>query len=135
MTTKSERRGLDPPEQDMNKGTTMPAASERNIVNGYPKGARGAFDVYFSADVETDGSIPGPYSMLSFALVYAGAYDGTTFYRPPSYDKTFYTELRPISDAFEQEALNVNGLDRDRLLVQGEDPVIAMSTAADWVRE
>lgn len=28
-------------------------------------------DVYFSADVETDGPIPGPFSILSFALVYA----------------------------------------------------------------
>jgi len=31
-------------------------------------------EVYFSADVETDGPIPGPFSMLSFALVYAGRY-------------------------------------------------------------
>ncbi len=29
-------------------------------------------DVYFSADVETDGPIPGPFSILSFALVFAG---------------------------------------------------------------
>src|SRR5512133_818869 len=35
-------------------------------------------DVYFSADVETDGPIPGPYSMLSFALVPAGVFDGQT---------------------------------------------------------
>lgn len=111
----------------------MSPAAERNTVLGYPKSARGGFDVYFSADVETDGSIPGPYSMLSFALVYAGAYDGTTFYRPPSYDRTFYRELKPISANFEQEALNVNGLDRERLLHEGEDPSIAMSAAADWV--
>ena len=26
-------------------------------------------DVYFSADIETDGPIPGPFSMLSFAIV------------------------------------------------------------------
>ena len=36
-----------------------------------------ATDVYFSADVETDGPIPGPYSILSFAIVYAGSFDGT----------------------------------------------------------
>lgn len=29
-------------------------------------------DLYFSADVETDGPIPGPYSMLSFGIVFAG---------------------------------------------------------------
>ncbi|MGE3671704.1 MAG: hypothetical protein AB7K71_18685 [Polyangiaceae bacterium] len=44
-------------------------------------------DVYFSADVETDGPIPGPYSMLSFALVYAGSVDGRRFQRPPSDDR------------------------------------------------
>ena len=53
-------------------------------------------DVYFSADVETDGPIPGPYSLLSFALVYAGRFDGTSFERPRSLDRTFYKELRPI---------------------------------------
>ena len=36
-------------------------------------------DAYFSADVETDGPIPGPFSMLSFALVYAGTFDGDRF--------------------------------------------------------
>jgi len=92
-------------------------------------------DVYFSADVETDGSIPGPFSMLSFALVYAGAYDGTTFYKPPAYERSFYVELKPISDQFEQEALDVNGLDRQRLATEGEDPVVAMTAAAKWVRD
>ena len=43
-------------------------------------------DVYFSADVETDGPIPGPYSVLSFALVFAGTYDGSLFSRPTRYD-------------------------------------------------
>jgi hypothetical protein len=42
----------------------------------------GNVDSYFSADVETDGPIPGPYSMLSFALVYAGSFDGAKFSRP-----------------------------------------------------
>lgn len=68
-------------------------------------------DVYFSADVETDGPIPGPYSMLSFALVYAGRFDGKQFSRPTDYLKhVFYRELRPISIDFDPEALSVNGL-------------------------
>lgn len=92
-------------------------------------------DVYFSADVETDGPIPGPYSMLSFALVYAGEFDGTTFKRPGQYDETFYEELRPISEDFQDEALQVNGLDRDRLKVEGAEPGVAMDRAADWVRK
>ena len=91
-------------------------------------------DVYFSADVETDGPIPGPYSMLSLALVYAGRFDGERFERPATYTETFYRELRPISEAFEPEAMAVNGLDRDRLLQTGEDPADAMTAASEWVR-
>src|SRR5262249_6712663 len=92
-------------------------------------------DVYFSADVETDGPIPGPYSMMSFALVYAGKFDGTTFERPSNLNLTFYRELRPISDQFELEALRVNGLDRERLRLEGETPEIAMTAAANWIRK
>jgi hypothetical protein len=91
-------------------------------------------DVYFSADVETDGPIPGPFSMLSFGLVLAGAFDGETFTRPAHYGETFYRELRPISNDFQAEALRVNGLDRDRLVKEGESPTSAMTDAARWVR-
>jgi hypothetical protein len=61
----------------------------------------GRVDTYFSADIETDGPIPGPYSMLSFALVYAGTFDGKTFVRPENYNKVLYRELKPISQEFE----------------------------------
>ena len=54
-------------------------------------------DVYFSADVETDGAIPGPFSMLSFGLVLAGTFDGERFARPTQYEHTFYREIKPIS--------------------------------------
>lgn len=94
-----------------------------------------ATDAYFSADVETDGPIPGPYSMLSFAIVYAGSFDGARFVRPERYDRAFYRELRPISDSFDPEALSVNGLDRNRLLLNGESPGRAMTDAARWVRQ
>ncbi len=90
-------------------------------------------DAYFSADIETDGPIPGPYSILSFALVYAGSFDGKRFSRPEKYDQIFYRELAPISDAFEEEALRVNGLDRDRLTREGAAPKNAMEEAFDWV--
>jgi hypothetical protein len=92
-------------------------------------------DIYFSADVETDGPIPGPFSILSFALVYAGSFDGHRFERPASYEQTFYRELRPISDGFEPEALLVNGLDRERLCREGMLPQTAMREARDWVRK
>jgi hypothetical protein len=95
---------------------------------------QGPVDAYFSADVETDGPIPGPYSMLSFALVFAGTYDGKNFRRPQVYDRVFYSEIKPISAEFEEEALRVNGLDRDRLILEGEEPASAMVKSAKWVQ-
>lgn len=104
------------------------------VVQGYPDTFGKKVDVYFSVDVETDGPIPGPFSMLSFAIVYAGAFDGQTFFRPTAYDAGFYAELKPISENFEQEALDVNGLDRARLALTGRSPTEAMTNAAEWVR-
>jgi hypothetical protein len=91
-------------------------------------------DVYFSADVETDGPIPGPFSMLSLGLVLAGTFDGKTFSRPTHYEQSFYRELRPISSDFQMKALQVNGLDRERLLNEGVLPVDAMTEASRWIR-
>ncbi len=91
-------------------------------------------DLYISADVETDGPIPGPYSMLSFGLAVVGSYDGHRLDRRPPGGETFYRELRPISDRFQDEALAVNGLDRDRLIERGMAPEQAMEEAAQWVR-
>jgi hypothetical protein len=90
-------------------------------------------DVYFSADIETDGPIPGEFSMLSFAFVAAGAFDGEEFSRS-SFETNFYRELRPISENFQQEALAVNGLDRGQLLAKGGDPALVMTEASDWIR-
>jgi len=71
--------------------------------------------------------------MLSFAMVPAGRYDGEHFTAPTSYDDIFYAELRPISSSFQPEALAVNGLDRERLQLSGEDPAIVMTRAAAWI--
>jgi hypothetical protein len=106
--------------------------------NGYEDTVRRAesrVDAYFSADVETDGPIPGPYSMLSFGIVYAGSFDGKKFHRPRDYDRTFYKELRPISNQFQAEALRVNGLDRARLESQGEEPAVCMDLASNWIKQ
>ena len=90
-------------------------------------------DIYFSADVETDGPIPGPFSMLSFAMVYAGCFDGVRFERPKTFEHSFYGEIRPISDKFDPEALRVNGLDRGRLCQDGRDPADVMTEASEWI--
>lgn len=104
-------------------------------MSGSATSTAGLRDVYFSVDVETDGPIPGEFSMLSVALVYAGSYDGTSFEGPPRYDTFFERTLKPISERFEQEALDVNGLDRSALLESGGDPSRVMAEAAAWIEQ
>ncbi|HVM78746.1 MAG TPA: 3'-5' exoribonuclease [Stellaceae bacterium] len=103
-------------------------------IEGPDEQLENGVDAYFSADVETDGPIPGPFSMLSFALVYAGSFDGRRFKRPANYERRIYKELRPISKNFEEEALRVNGLDRARLCSHGEVPQRAMTDTFGWVK-
>ena len=79
-------------------------------------------ELYVAVDVEADGPIPGPYSMLSLGMAVTG--------RP---NMTFYTELRPISEQFVPEALTVSGLDRDQLLRTAPAAADAMRAARDWV--
>lgn len=79
-------------------------------------------ELFVAADVEADGPIPGPYSMISLGLAVVG--------RP---DLQFYTELRPISDTWDPEALAVSGLDRERLLREAPPPEEAMAAATRWV--
>jgi len=81
-------------------------------------------ELYVAVDVEADGPIPGPYSMLSLGMAVAG--------RP---ELTFYTELRPISDDFVPEALAVSGLDRERLLREAPTAEDAMAAAARWIND
>jgi DNA polymerase III epsilon subunit-like protein len=92
-------------------------------------------EVYISLDIEADGPIPGPYSMISFGLAVCGTFDGRTFEPVDPAERTFYAELKPISNDFVPDALAVSGLDRDRLLVEGRDPADAMDAAAAWVAE
>lgn len=92
-------------------------------------------DVFFSADIESDGPVPGAYSMLSFALVVAGRFDGVRFEPPASYDDALELELRPVTARFDAKALAVSGLSRERLLREGREPGEAMREAAGWVRE
>lgn len=79
-------------------------------------------ELYIATDVEADGPIPGPYSMISLGMAVAG--------RP---DLVFYTELKPISDEFVPEALAVSGLDRERLIREAPTPADAMNAAAKWI--
>ncbi|MET8296689.1 exonuclease [Streptomyces sp. NPDC005180] len=90
-------------------------------------------EFYVSVDVEADGPMPGPYSMSSFGMAVAGVRDGGGFRPVDPGERTFYAELKPISDAYDPEALAVGGLDRELLVREGREPGEAMNAAARWI--
>ena len=90
-------------------------------------------DLYISVDVEADGPIPGPYSMLAIGLCVAGRFDGGAYERSEPSEKTLYLELAPISATFDEEALSVSKLDRAELVHNGLDPHAAMSRIGQWI--
>ena len=61
---------------------------------------------YIMVDVEADGPIPGDYSMVCFGAIVV----------EPSLDRTFYGRLKPISDKWIPEALQVSGFTREETL-------------------
>lgn len=77
---------------------------------------------YIMVDVESDGPIPGDYSMISFGAVKV---DGTL-------DKTFYGRLKPVSDKFIPEALAVSGHTRAETLAF-DDPKKVMNDFSNWI--
>ena len=79
-------------------------------------------ELYVATDIEADGPIPGPYSMLSLGMAVVGRQE-----------MQFYTEMKPISDEFIQQALEVSGLDRDQLKRDAPTPEEAMASACKWV--
>lgn len=92
-----------------------------------------AGDTYFSVDVETDGPIPGPYSMLAFGIAVAGTFDGVTFTAHDPAEDTFYRELRPTGSQIDLDALRASRLDRDHLLRAGDEPSRALLDAKEWI--
>jgi hypothetical protein len=90
---------------------------------------------YVSVDIEADGPIPGPYSMLSLGAAVAGTQDAGGFTAADPERQTFYRELRPITEEFVPQALAVSGLDRERLCRDGAEPAVALAEFTGWVRE
>ena len=79
---------------------------------------------YVMVDVESDGPIPGDYSMVSFGAVIV----------EPALDRTFYGKLKPISDKFIPEALAVSGFAREETLAFDE-PASVMEAFRSWLGE
>ena len=77
---------------------------------------------FIMVDVESDGPIPGDFSMISFGAVLVNE----------QLDKTFYGRLKPISDKYIPEALAVSGHTREETL-SFEDPAKVMQQFKDWI--
>lgn len=78
---------------------------------------------YIMVDVESDGPIPGDYSMISFGAVLVDE----------KLDKIFYGKLKPVSDKFIPEALAVSGFTREDVL-SFEDPEKVMNDFSAWLK-
>ncbi|MFF7452356.1 MULTISPECIES: exonuclease [unclassified Streptomyces] len=91
--------------------------------------------LYISVDIEADGPIPGPYSMISLGAAVAGVQDSEGFTPADPEQRTFYRELKPISTEFVPEALAVSGLDRELLCARGAEPAVALAEFSAWVGE
>ena len=78
---------------------------------------------YFMVDVEADGPIPGEYSMISLGVIIV----------EPQLDRTFYGQLRPISERWQPKALSVSGFSRDDTL-EFDAPEEVMKNLAQWVQ-
>jgi hypothetical protein len=61
---------------------------------------------YIMVDVESDGPIPGDYSMVCFGAVVV----------EEGLNRTFYGRLRPVSERYIPEALAVSGFSREQTL-------------------
>ena len=77
---------------------------------------------YIMVDIEADGPIPGDYSMVCFGAIVV----------EPSLKKTFYGQLKPISEEWIPQALNVSGFSREETL-QFDEPKSVMETFGNWL--
>ena len=79
---------------------------------------------YIMVDIESDGPIPGDYSMIAFGAVLVDE----------NLDKTFYGKLKPISDRFIPDALKVSGFSREETL-DFDEPEQVMRDFERWLKE
>jgi len=79
---------------------------------------------FFVVDVEADGPIPGDYSMTELGAVLV----------EPGLTRTFYAQIKPISEKWVPEALAISGKTREEVL-KFNDPETEMKRFATWVKE
>lgn len=79
---------------------------------------------YIMIDIESDGPIPGDYSMISIGAVVVDA----------MLDKTFRRDLKPISENYREDALRICGVSREETL-KYPDAAVVMKDFEHWVDE
>jgi hypothetical protein len=79
---------------------------------------------YVMVDIEADGPIPGDFSMVCFGAVIV----------EPDLSRTFYGQLKPISEKYIPEALAVSGFSRTDCL-KFDDPAEVMDAFHCWLVE
>jgi DNA polymerase III epsilon subunit-like protein len=80
-------------------------------------------EMFFSVDVEASGPIPGEYSMLSLGCCLV-----------ENQKEMFYCELKPITEQYVPEALEIGGFDLQMLKSSGREPSEAMEDFENWVK-
>jgi len=78
---------------------------------------------YIVVDIEADGPIPHPYSMVCFGAIIV----------EPSLSKTFYGQTKPISDKWIPEALAISGISRKEH-EWFNDPGVVMDQFDQWIK-
>ena len=78
----------------------------------------------YVVDCESDGPVPGLYSMVCFGAVKVDM----------TLSKTFYGKIKPISDDWIPESLSISGFSRDEHLTFDE-PEKVMKEFAEWIKE
>lgn len=79
---------------------------------------------YIVIDVEADGQVPGINSMVCFGAVIVD----------DKLDKSFYGQIKPISDVYDPEALAVSGFSREEHL-EFDSPEEVMLHFKEWLAE
>jgi hypothetical protein len=84
--------------------------------------------IYFMTDVESDGPIPGDYSMVCYGTVVVDF--NNLAYPLPS----LYGECAPISEKWIPEALAISGISRELHLTM-QPPIFAMERLLSFVND
>ena len=77
---------------------------------------------WIMVDIESDGPIPGDYSMIEIGAVIVDDRLSTTF----------YSQIKPISDNYKTEALSVSGYSREDTL-SFRNPEEVMMNFKSWI--